>query len=39
MQAPVEPQGPGFGKVVGYRMPDSLVEIFYSAIKKTEADG
>jgi len=33
MQPPVEPQGPGFGKVVGYRMPDNLVQIFYTAIK------
>jgi len=34
--APVEPQGPGFGKVVGYRMPADLVETFYTAIKNTE---
>lgn len=36
MQAPIEPQGPGFGKVVGYRMPDDLVQTFYTAIKNTE---
>lgn len=33
---PVEPQGPGFGKVVGYRMPDHLVQTFYTAIKQTK---
>lgn len=33
MPVPVEPQGPGFGKVVGYRMPDNLVQTFYTAIK------
>lgn len=33
MQPPVEPQGPGFGKVVGYRMPGNLVQTFYTAIK------
>lgn len=33
MPVPVEPQGPGFGKVVGYRMPDHLVQTFYTAIK------
>ncbi|MGC0208379.1 hypothetical protein [Streptomyces levis] len=36
MQAPIEPQGPGFGKVVGYRMPEDLVQTFYTAIKNTE---
>lgn len=39
MPAPIEPQGPGFGKVVGYRMPDDLVQTFYTAIKKTEDSG
>ncbi|WUD72113.1 hypothetical protein OG937_10645 [Streptomyces sp. NBC_00510] len=32
MPSPIEPQGPGFGKVVGYRMPDDLVQTFYTAI-------
>lgn len=32
MLAPIRPQGPGFGKVVGYRMPDELVATFFSAI-------
>jgi hypothetical protein len=36
MQLPIEPQGPGFGKVAGYRMPADLVQTFYTAIKNTE---
>ncbi|MFE4915780.1 hypothetical protein ACFRCX_30210 [Streptomyces sp. NPDC056652] len=36
MRAPIEAQGPGFGKVVGYRMPDDLVETFLTAVKNTE---
>jgi hypothetical protein len=36
MQSPIEPQGPGFGKVVGYRMPTDLVQTFFTAIKNTE---
>lgn len=39
MPAPIEAQGPGFGKVVGYRMPDNLVQTFFTAIKKTEDAG
>lgn len=39
MPAPIEAQGPGFGKVVGYRMPDDLVQTFSTAIKKTEDAG
>jgi hypothetical protein len=39
MQAPIEPQGPGFGKVVGYRMPDDLVQTFFTAIDRTEKLG
>lgn len=39
MVPPIEPQGPGFGKVVGYRMPDDLVPVFFSAIKNTEELG
>ncbi|WP_256105975.1 hypothetical protein [Streptomyces sp. ODS05-4] len=30
MEMPVEPQGPGFGKVVGYRMAAHLVDVFLS---------
>ncbi|MGW1988023.1 hypothetical protein ACWCPJ_37215 [Streptomyces collinus] len=36
MQAPIQPQGPGFGKVKGYRMPGDLVQTFRTAIKNTE---
>ncbi|MFC9497665.1 hypothetical protein [Streptomyces sp. NPDC056982] len=39
MKAPIEPQGPGFGKVVGYRMPDDLVQTFYTAIANTKSSG
>ena len=39
MRPPVEPQGPGFGKVVGYRMPEDLVHTFYTAITNTEKSG
>jgi hypothetical protein len=39
MPAPIEPQGPGFGKVVGYRMPDAFVQTFFTAIKNSEASG
>lgn len=39
MKAPIEPQGPGFGKVVGYRMSDDLVQTFYTAIANTKATG
>lgn len=39
MTAPIEPQGPGFGKVVGYRMPDDLVQTFFTAVQNTEASG
>ncbi|SCD66076.1 hypothetical protein [Streptomyces sp. OspMP-M43] len=39
MTPPIEPQGPGFGKVVGYRMPDNLVGTFFAAIKNTDASG
>ncbi|WP_328406463.1 hypothetical protein OHS70_38550 (plasmid) [Streptomyces sp. NBC_00390] len=35
MQPPIEPRGPGFGKVQGYQMPRELVEIFFTAIKTT----
>lgn len=39
MQPPIEPQGPGFGKVLGYRMADQLVETFFTAIKNVETSG
>ncbi|MER5561213.1 hypothetical protein ABT071_21680 [Streptomyces sp. NPDC002506] len=39
MRPPIEAQGPGFGKVVGYRMPDDLVSTFYTAIARTETSG
>lgn len=39
MQPPIEPQGPGFGKVVGYRMPGDLVQVFFTAIERTAAAG
>jgi hypothetical protein len=39
MPAPIEAQGPGFGKVVGYRMPDDLVQTFFTAIDRTEKTG
>jgi hypothetical protein len=39
MPAPIEAQGPGFGKVVGYRMPDNLVQTFFTAIDRTEKAG
>ncbi|TXS80563.1 hypothetical protein [Streptomyces sp. sk2.1] len=34
MQAPIQPQGPGFGKVKGYRMPGDLVGTFFTAIDR-----
>lgn len=34
MQTPIQPQGPGFGKVKGYRMPDDLVDTFFTAIDR-----
>ncbi|WP_432021553.1 hypothetical protein [Streptomyces sp. 1222.5] len=33
MQAPIQPQGPGFGRVLGYRMPDDLIAVFSVAVK------
>ncbi|WP_330172931.1 hypothetical protein OG875_04630 [Streptomyces sp. NBC_01498] len=38
MEAPIQAQGPGFGKVVGYRMPDHLIEVFRSAVNKPSRD-
>lgn len=36
---PIKPDGPGFGKVVGYRMPKDLVETFRAAINDVEQRG
>lgn len=36
MQLPIVAQGPGFGKVVGYRMPDELLDTFRIAITNTD---
>lgn len=36
MPHPIEPQGPGFGKVVGYKMPNDLVSVFHAIIRQTE---
>ncbi|MEV6653941.1 hypothetical protein [Streptomyces sp. NPDC051219] len=35
MRPPIEPRGPGFGRVQGYQMPHDLVETFFTAIIKT----
>lgn len=35
MRPPIQPQGPGFGQVVGYRIPDDLIEVFEEAIVDT----
>ncbi|MEU8469613.1 hypothetical protein AB0F30_17095 [Streptomyces sp. NPDC029006] len=37
MPLPILAQGPGFGKVVGYRMPDELLDVFRTAV--TNIDG
>ncbi|CAL9323973.1 hypothetical protein [Streptomyces sp. SudanB66_2053] len=34
LQAPIQAQGPGYGKVKGYRMPDGLVQTFFTAIDR-----
>jgi hypothetical protein len=39
MRPPIDAQGPGFGKVVGYRMPDDLVQTFFTAVDRTEKLG
>ncbi|MER6470992.1 hypothetical protein [Streptomyces collinus] len=36
MPAPIQPQGPGFGKVKGYRMPGDLVQTFFTAIERSK---
>ncbi|MFF7411691.1 hypothetical protein [Streptomyces lydicus] len=38
MKAPIEPQGPGFGKVKGYIMPLDLVDVFSAAADNTEKE-
>ncbi|MET9119619.1 hypothetical protein ABZX38_36245 [Streptomyces longwoodensis] len=38
MEPPVQAQGPGFGKVVGYRMPEHLTAVFRMAVTNTSRD-
>lgn len=38
IKAPIEPQGPGFGKVVGYAMDEDLVPVFFTAIRNVEKE-
>jgi len=38
MEPPIQAQGPGFGKVVGYRMPDHLINVFRDAANKPSRD-
>lgn len=38
MEPPIQAQGPGFGKVVGYRMPDHLTSVFRMAINNWSRD-
>ncbi|WP_180686792.1 hypothetical protein [Streptomyces gossypiisoli] len=38
MEPPIQAQGPGFGKVVGYRMPDHLLNVFRDAANKPSRD-
>lgn len=38
LQSPVQAQGPGFGKVVGYLIPEHLVEVFQHAANKPSWD-
>lgn len=38
LQSPVQAQGPGFGKVVGYLIPEYLVEVFQYAANKPSRD-
>ncbi|MEV0011064.1 hypothetical protein AB0M10_28910 [Streptomyces sp. NPDC051840] len=37
IQAPITPQGPGFGKVAGYAMDEDLVPVFFAAVRRVEA--
>lgn len=34
IEPPIQAQGPGFGKVVGYRMPEHLLDVFLAAVNK-----
>jgi hypothetical protein len=38
LESPVQAQGPGFGKVVGYLIPEHLVEVFKRAANKPSRD-
>jgi hypothetical protein len=38
MEPSIQAQGPGFGKVVGYCMPDHLTSVFRTAIHNTSRD-
>jgi hypothetical protein len=38
MEPPIQAQGPGFGKVVGYRMPEHLTPVFRMAANNTSQD-
>ncbi|MGC9499258.1 hypothetical protein [Streptomyces sp. WG7] len=38
MEPPIQAQGPGFGRVVGYRMPDHLINVFRDAADKPSRD-
>ncbi|MET8270740.1 hypothetical protein [Streptomyces sp. NPDC005096] len=38
IQSPVQAQGPGFGKVVGYLIPEDLVDVFQYAANKPSRD-
>ncbi|MGI5485130.1 hypothetical protein [Streptomyces lavendofoliae] len=38
MEPPIQAQGPGFGKVAGYRMPDHLTSTFRMAINNSSRD-
>lgn len=38
MEQPVVSRGPGFGKVVGYRIPDHLLDVFTHAAAKPSGD-
>ncbi|MFF1593113.1 hypothetical protein ACFVY0_34085 [Streptomyces sp. NPDC058286] len=38
MEPPIQAQGPGFGKVVGYLMPEHLQSVFQSAANNTSRD-
>ncbi|MFB6881399.1 hypothetical protein ACFCY8_11240 [Streptomyces noursei] len=39
MKPPIEPQGPGFGKVKGYLMPLDLVDIFSAVADNIDQEG